>query len=158
MNTTGIVYRPPFEANSLLLQVTTGCSHNKCSFCTMYHDVPFSMCPQEQVEADLDEAALFRPDVKRVFLEHGDPFTMPAERLLKIAELIHQKLPKVGTIAMYASIQNIRRKTDAELRRKRFWGLEKCSCHKLLWLASISSVKRQRKSRTSSMEKGWNPP
>lgn len=123
MNTTGIVYRPPFEANSLLLQVTTGCSHNKCTFCTMYHDVPFSMCPLEQVEADLDEAALFRPDVKRVFLEHGDPFTMPAERLLKIAELIHQKLPKVETIAMYASIQNIRRKTDAELRRLRDAGI-----------------------------------
>ena len=123
MNTTGIVYRPPFEANSLLLQVTTGCSHNKCTFCTMYHDVPFSMCPLEQVEAELDEAALFRPDVKRVFLEHGDPFTMPAERLLKIAELIHQKLPQVETIAMYASIQNIRRKTDAELRRLRDAGI-----------------------------------
>ena len=123
MNTTGIVYRPPFEANSLLLQVTTGCSHNKCTFCTMYHDVPFSMCPLEQVEADLDEAALFRPDVKRVFLEHGDPFTMPAEQLLKIAELIHQKLPRVETIAMYASIQNIRRKTDAELRRLRDAGI-----------------------------------
>ena len=123
MNTTGIVYRPPFEANSLLLQVTTGCSHNKCTFCCMYHDVPFSMCPLEQVEAELDEAALFRPDVKRVFLEHGDPFTMPAERLLKIAELIHQKLPQVETIAMYASIQNIRRKTDAELRRLRDAGI-----------------------------------
>lgn len=123
MNTTGIVYRPPFEANSLLLQVTTGCSHNRCTFCTMYHDVPFTMCPLEQVEADLDEAALFRPDVKRVFLEHGDPFTMPAERLLKIAELIHQKLPRVETIAMYASIQNIRRKTDAELRRLRDAGI-----------------------------------
>ncbi len=123
MNTTGIVYRPPFEANSLLLQVTTGCSHNKCTFCTMYHDVPFSMCPLEQVEAELDEAALFRPDVKRVFLEHGDPFTMPAEQLLKIAELIHQKLPRVETIAMYASIQNIRRKTDAELRRLRDAGI-----------------------------------
>ena len=123
MNTTGIVYRPPFEANSLLLRVTTGCSHNKCTFCTMYHDVPFTMCPLEQVEADLEEAALFRPDVKRVFLEHGDPFTMPAERLLKIAELIHRKLPKVETIAMYASIQNIRRKTDAELRRLREAGI-----------------------------------
>ena len=123
MNTTGIVYRPPFEANSLLLQVTTGCSHNRCTFCTMYHDVPFTMCPLEQVEAELDEAALFRPDVKRVFLEHGDPFTMPAERLLKIAELIHQKLPRVETIAMYASIQNIRRKTDAELRRLRDAGI-----------------------------------
>ena len=123
MNTTGIVYRPPFEANSLLLQVTTGCSHNKCTFCYMYHDVPFTMCPLEQVEADLDEAALFCPDVKRVFLEHGDPFTMPAERLLKIAELIHQKLPKVEPVAMYASIQNIRRKTDAELRRLRDAGI-----------------------------------
>ena len=123
MNTTGIVYRPPIEANSLLLQVPTGCSHNSCTFCYMYRGVPFTMCPLEQVEADLDEAALFCPDVKRVFLEHGDPFTMPAERLLKIAGLIHQKFPKVETIAMYASIQNIRRKTDAELRRLRDAGI-----------------------------------
>ena len=123
MNTTGIVYRPPFEANSLLLQVTTGCSHNKCTFCYMYPDVPFTVCPMEQVEADIDEATRYCPDVERVFLEHGDAFVLSADRLSQIADAIHAKLPRVKTIAMYASIQNIRHKTDEGLRRLHACGI-----------------------------------
>ena len=117
MNLTGVVYRPPYEANSLLLQVTLGCSHNKCTFCYMYPDVKFTVCPMEQVEADIDEAVQYCPDVERVFLEHGDAFVLSADRLMQIADAIHRKLPKAETIAMYASIQNIKHKTDAELRR-----------------------------------------
>lgn len=117
MNYTGVVYRPPFEANSLLLQVTLGCSHNKCRFCYMYPDVQFTVCPTEQVKADIDEASHICPDVKRVFLEHGDAFALSADRLMQIGDSIHRKLPKVETISMYASIQNIKHKTDAELRR-----------------------------------------
>lgn len=123
MNLTGMVYRPPYEANSLLLQVTLGCSHNKCSFCYMYPDVQFAVCPTEQVEADIEEAAEAWPNVKRVFLEHGDAFVLSADRLLNIADSIHRNLPNAETIAMYASIQNIRRKTDAELRRLRDAGI-----------------------------------
>ena len=117
MNMSGTVYRPPYEANSLLLQVTLGCSHNKCTFCYMYPDVQFRVCPMEQVETDLEEASLYCPDVDRVFLEHGDAFVLSADRLLQIADLIHAKLPRVQTIAMYASIQNIQHKTDAQLRQ-----------------------------------------
>ena len=117
MSLTGMVYRPPYEADSWLLEVTRGCSHNKCTFCYMYPDVPFSVCPMEDVEADIEEAARYCPDTERVFLEHGDAFVLSAERLEKIADRIHEKLPRVKTIAMYASIQNIRHKTDEELRR-----------------------------------------
>jgi len=117
MNMTGIVYRPPYEAESLLLQVTKGCSHNKCTFCCMYPDVKFSVCPIEEVRADIAEAAEYNPDYERVFLEHGDAFVLSADRLLEIADAIHEKLPKVKTIAMYASIQNIRQKTDDELKK-----------------------------------------
>lgn len=123
MSLTGNVYRPPYEANSLLLQVTQGCSHNKCTFCYMYPDVPFSVCPMEQVEEDIREAARIRPDVSRVFLEHGDAFVLSCDQLMRIAEAIHRELPRVETIAMYASIQNIRNKTDAELRRLRDAGI-----------------------------------
>ena len=123
MNMTGIVYRPPYEANSLLLQVTLGCSHNKCTFCYMYPDVQFKVCPMEEVEADIEEATHYCSNVKRVFLEHGDAFVLSAEKLLKIADAIHRKLPKVETIAMYASIQNIKSKTDEELRQLRTAGI-----------------------------------
>lgn len=120
---TEMVYRPPYEANSLLLQVTLGCSHNKCTFCYMYPNVRFTVCPMEQVEADIEEAAMLCPDVERVFLEHGDAFVLPADRLMQIADAIHRKLSKVETIAMYASIQNIKHKTDTELRRLRDCGI-----------------------------------
>ena len=123
MNLSGIVYRPPYEADSFLLQVTKGCSHNRCTFCSMYPGVPFAVCPMEEVEADLEEGARYCPDVTRVFLEHGDAFVLSSDRLLAIAEAVHRKLPKVETIAMYASIQNIRTKTDAELRKLRACGI-----------------------------------
>ena len=123
MHYTGPTYRPPFEAGSLLLQVTVGCSHNKCSFCTMYRDVPFSVCPAEQVEADIDEAARRFGNATRVFLENGDAFVLSADRLAKIAGSIRAKLPKVETITMYASILNIRTKTDEELRFLRELGI-----------------------------------
>lgn len=123
MNYTSNIYRPPFESQSLLLQVTVGCSHNRCAFCTMYRDVPFRMEPLEQIETDLDEARQYCPNVNRVFLENGDPFVLSADRLQTIAHMVHQKLPQVETISMYASIQNIKTKTDEDLRKLRALGI-----------------------------------
>ena len=123
MHYTGTIYRPPFEARSLLLQVTTGCSHNRCSFCTMYRDEPFRVEPLEQIEEDLAEARQYVPNVTRVFLENGDPFALSADRLEQIAGMIREYLPRVETIAMYASIKNVIGKSDEELRRLRNLGI-----------------------------------
>lgn len=119
MKYTGPTYRPPYEANSLLLQVTVGCTHNKCTFCTMYKDVKFSIESIEQVEKDLQEAKNLYGDVKRVFLVNGDAFVLSAKRLKPIAELIIQYFPGVEVITMYASINNIKSKTDQELQELR---------------------------------------
>lgn len=119
MKYTGPTYRPPYEANSLLLQVTVGCTHNKCTFCTMYKDVKFSMESLEQVEKDLKEAKEVYGDVKRVFLVNGDAFVLSAGRLKPIAELIIKHFPDVEVITMYASINNIKSKTDQELQQLR---------------------------------------
>ena len=116
MHFTGLTFRPPYEATSLLLQVTSGCSHNGCTFCTMYRDVPFRASPDDEIEADLAEAARFRPTARRVFLENGDAFCLPAERLLHIAAMIREHLPRVDQITGYARITNIADKTDDELR------------------------------------------
>lgn len=115
MKYTGPVYRPPYEANTLLLQVTVGCAHNKCTFCTMYRDVGFSTENIDQVEKDLQEAQRLYPKVKRIFLVNGDAFVLSARRLREIAEKIHHYLPEVEIISMYASINNIMHKSDEDL-------------------------------------------
>ena len=119
MKYTGPVFRPPFEANSLLLQVTVGCSHNKCTFCTMYHDTPFQVESMEQIEKDLREARQMYHTVKRIFLVNADPFVLRADKLKAIAKKINEILPEVETIAMYASVKNIIDKSDEDLKELR---------------------------------------
>ena len=119
MKYTEPVFRPPFEADSLLLQVTVGCSHNKCTFCTMYHQAGFQVESIEQIEKDLREAREAIPDVQRIFLVNADPFVLRADKLKEIGKKINEILPEVQTIAMYASILNVMNKTDEELRELR---------------------------------------
>lgn len=112
------IYRPPKEARSLLLQVTNGCTHNKCRFCGMYRNVRFGMESLEQIESDIIEASRhpFYRNSKRVFLLNGNPFVLKADRLIKIAELIYKYIPTVEVISMYASIKDIESKSDEELK------------------------------------------
>lgn len=119
MKYTGPIYRPPFEAHSLLLQVTVGCSHNRCSFCTMYEKTKFHVETLEQIEKDLLEARDTYPLIKRIFLLNGDPFVLKASLLKEIAQKINEIIPEVETITMYASIKNIAQKTDEELSELR---------------------------------------
>lgn len=116
MKYNGSVYRPPYEANSLLLQVTVGCAHNQCTYCTMYKNDKFAIESIEQIEKDLKEAKQLYGDVRRVFLVNGDAFVLSAKRLKPIAELFIKHFPNVDVITMYASINNIKSKTDDELR------------------------------------------
>lgn len=120
MNYNGVVYRPPVEANTLLLPVTEGCSHNSCTFCNMYRGVPFRIWPLEDVEEYLSELKSFYGDyvnnVDRIYLVGADPFALSAENLLARAALIKKYLPAVNVISMYARTDNISRKSDAELR------------------------------------------
>ena len=123
MTYEGVMYRPPYEARSFLLQVTKGCSHGKCTFCTMYRDVPFTTESMEDIKEEVVRAAEYDPEISRVFLENGDPFCLSADRLTAIAECIREYLPKVETIAMYASVKNVQTKTDEELRKLRGLGI-----------------------------------
>ena len=115
MHYTGMTFRPPYEARSIILQVTTGCSHNSCAFCSMYRDVAFEASPLAEVEEDLAELARWGTSARRVFLANGDAFCLPAAHLAEIAGLIRTHLPHVETIGAYASINNVVTKTDEEL-------------------------------------------
>lgn len=119
MKYTGKVYRPPFESESLLLQATVGCSHNKCTFCSMYQGVPFQTETIEQIEADLKEAASYSYKADRIFLVNADAFVLSASRLKEIGQKVAEIYPSCKTISMYSSINNIKSKTDEELRELR---------------------------------------
>lgn len=115
MHYTGQVYRPPTEAYTPLLEVTAGCSYNKCAFCTMYRETAFAVSPEENIIADLKELSPYKDRIRRIYLLNGDPFILPADKLLHIAELIHQYLPLVKTITCYASIRDLKLKTTQQL-------------------------------------------
>jgi len=122
MHYTGTVWRPPYEASSLLLEVTAGCTHHNCKFCTLYDDIPFKfrMSPMEDIEADLKEAqgqlGLWKFNkVSRTFLVGANPFVLKASRLLEIADLVHQYFPHNKTIGCFSRITDITPKTDEEL-------------------------------------------
>lgn len=119
MKYTGTTYRPPIEANTLLLQVTVGCSHNSCSFCTMYKDIQFKIEQMEQIEKDLQEAKLLYGSQKRIFLLNADAFVLSARKLKEISTKVIEYFPEMEVITMYASIRNIMSKTDNELREIR---------------------------------------
>lgn len=112
---SGIV-RPPFEAGDEFLQVTSGCSHNSCRFCTFYKDAAFSISPWDEIESDLDElAASPWRCCSRIWLQGADPFVLPYDRLARIADLIHRKLPWVRSIGGFARASNFRNKSVEQL-------------------------------------------
>lgn len=122
MKFTGTIWRPPYEASSLLLEVTAGCTHHKCKFCTLYSDLPFKfrMSPMEDIECDLQEVADtlkqwegFQFD--RAFLTGANPFVLKTERLLAIAKLVRKYVPTVRTIGCFARVTDITLKSDSDL-------------------------------------------
>lgn len=122
MHYTGQVYRHPMEANTPLLEVTIGCTHNECSFCTMYRETKFHVSRLEHVEEDLQELRSYGVSIKRIYLLNADPFALSINKLIRIGEMIHEYLPEVETITMYASIQNIRNKSVEDLKKLRALG------------------------------------
>ena len=143
MHFTGTIWRPPYEAASLLIEATAGCTHHRCKFCTLYNDLPFPfrMSPLEDIEADLLEAqtALHSPFGKltaalqglparegprRVFLTGANPFVLKADRLLEIARLVKQYFPAIQTVGCFARVTDISLKTDGGLDRLRAAGYD----------------------------------
>ena len=94
MQYEGDVYRPPSEARSLIIQVTIGCSHNKCTFCHMYTDKQFRVRKREEILADLDECRdTYGPYVQRVFFADGDALVVKTELLLELLHYVKKNFP-----------------------------------------------------------------
>lgn len=123
MHYQGPIYRPPSEADSVLLQVTTGCSHNKCNFCGMYKGQLFTIKPEEVIFADIDYAAHHFPHARRLFLCDGDALILPQPRLLAILERIKSRLPLLTRVGIYANSKSLKSKTVEDLQDLRRLGL-----------------------------------
>ena len=120
------VFRPPSEANSLILQVTNGCSWNRCTFCEMYTQPQkrFGLKPQQEIEHELVALAQAGVAPRRIFLADGDAMTLSFRRLKLILEAIRQHLPGVQRVASYCLPRNLKNKTIAELSELRALGLQ----------------------------------
>jgi len=113
------VIRPPSEADSLLLQVTLGCSHNKCAFCGTYITKRFQVKPLDDALAEIDWARRNIGDVRRVFLCDGDALVLPAEHLAKICDKLNEAFPSLQRIGSYANAKDILQKSPTELQSLR---------------------------------------
>jgi radical SAM superfamily enzyme YgiQ (UPF0313 family) len=114
------LFRPPSEAESLILQVTLGCSHNRCSFCSMYRTVRFTVKRAGQVRAEILEVRkLLGPDVPRVFLADGDALCLSTRRLTQILDWLDGAFPRLQRVGIYANARDVLGKSDAELRELR---------------------------------------
>jgi radical SAM superfamily enzyme YgiQ (UPF0313 family) len=123
MRYEGRVYRPPSEANSLILQVTLGCAHNLCTFCSMYKGEAFRIRPVEQVIEDLKWARAHYSYIEKIFLADGDALVLPNKTLVQIMDTIHALFPECKKISVYGSPQDVLRKTPDELVELREKGL-----------------------------------
>lgn len=123
MDYVGKIFRPPSEARSLLLQITLGCSHNRCAYCDMYTGVRFRPKATDTIEADIEEAAAMGPRFKRIFLCDGDALILPTRKLLHILGRIRTRLPWVERVGVYGDTRSVLRKSVAELKSLREAGL-----------------------------------
>lgn len=126
MHYTGTIWRPPYEAYSLLIQVTTGCTHNACKFCTLYEDLPFKfrMSPLLEVEADLAEESQIHPSVSRIFFTGANPFVLSTSKLKTLAKMVKEYYPRYETIGCFSRITDITPKSIEELKELRALGYD----------------------------------
>lgn len=118
MRYEGKLYRPPSEADALILQATIGCSWNHCTYCDMYRDKSFRVRDLAESLADLDEAARRAGDrVEKVFVADGDALILPMEHWLPILERSRALFPKLRRVSCYAMARNVNEKSDADLAR-----------------------------------------
>ena len=145
MDYVGRIYRPPSEARSLLVQVTIGCSHNRCTYCDMYRDKRFKPKDLAQVEKDLQEAYAYGPRNKRAFLCDGDALILPTKRLLAILELIRKYTPW---------IERVGRLRRHPLGRPQVGRGATCSSKRPGWASSITAWRAVTPRCSKTIEKG----
>ncbi len=117
------LYRPPSEANSIIFQITLGCSFNKCSFCNMYRTKEYVERSWEEIKSEIDLVANAYPEAQRIFLADGDALNVATDKLIQILVYLYAKFINLKRISCYAMPKNILQKKDDELDKLRAAGL-----------------------------------
>lgn len=117
------LYRPPSEADSLIFQVTLGCSFNQCSFCDMYRSKQYSERPWDEIKMEIDMMVKQAPFTKRIFLADGDALNIDTEYMIKIVKYLYEKFSDLEKVSCYAMPMNILKKTSEELKKMNDAGL-----------------------------------
>lgn len=125
MDYVGTVIRPPSEADSIILQVTLGCSHNGCAFCSAYKDKTFKVKSRDHIDLDIEFASTYCKRQSNVFLADGDALAMPQDQLLRILKKVKTDLPWVKRVNSYASPSSLLGKTVEELDQLKGLGLRR---------------------------------
>jgi len=123
MKYEGMIFRPPSEAGSLILQVTVGCSYNRCTFCGAYQGKIFRVKSFEEVKEDIDEASASESRIQRVFLADGNALAIPQKELIRILNYLKAKLRKLERVGIYANARDILQKDVEELKTLKGAGL-----------------------------------
>jgi len=121
----GDIIRPPSEANSIIIQVTVGCSHNHCTFCGAYKNKTFRIRSDAEIQENIRFAARHCTRQKRVFLADGDALIVSQKRLVSLFDTIQTELPQVNRIALYGNARAIRSKSIDELIELKKLGLHR---------------------------------
>jgi radical SAM superfamily enzyme YgiQ (UPF0313 family) len=116
MRYEGMIFRPPSEADSLILQVTVGCSYNRCTFCGAYQGKSFRVKAFDEVMEDIDEVSAYGASIPRVFLADGDALTIPQEQLVNILSTLKTKVRGLERVGIYANARDILKKSVDELK------------------------------------------
>ncbi|WP_300104663.1 radical SAM protein [uncultured Alistipes sp.] len=121
MHFTGPIWRPPYEAGSVLLQATVGCTHHRCKFCSLYPGIEFRVSPMSEIVSDLEIIRHYQPRARRVFLTGANPFALSFDRLKELAMTVHDYLPRCR-IGTFSRISDIKNKTVEQLKELRSYG------------------------------------
>lgn len=111
------LFRPPSEADNIILQITHGCSYNACSFCSMYETKVYKEKSLDEIYKDIDTLARYYPQAHKIFLADGDALAVNTENLLNILDYLHQKFKRLRRVSSYASIINLEQKSKEELEQ-----------------------------------------
>lgn len=155
------LFRPPSEADNIIVQITHGCSYNACTFCSMYETKVYKEKSLDEIYKDIDTLANFYPHTHKIFLADGDALAMNTPNLLKVLGYLYQKFKRLRRVSSYASVINLEQKSQEELEKLHkaglkliYFGIETASNELLKRIQKGTSFEKMKEALTKASQSG----